>query len=420
MKPAPTGFRAALAVLLPLLSAAAAGAQDVEEAQETGSVFGRVLDQDTFQPVAGVMIRITTPTGVLQDISGPSGTFLVDDVPAGERVVVMEHIAYGEYAQHVGVEPDRDLRIEVYMSPRAIQFQPLVVEALSEVERQRLTSGFSVNEIPAEEIQEAAQTGQHLADLLRTGMSGIRVRGGLRPGDSLCVEYRGSGAGQCDEIAVYLDGVAVGEPGQIYSILSLDEIDRVEVLSPLEAVVRYGDRGARGALLIESRAANLPTRGNPFRAPPSTGGYDWSLEEESHPSTKVFTNTMLANLVGVGLGYLALKQCVGTVATEHGRRFDTRCGALTTMGTGVFALSLPGAVGGIAATRSGGTRRSQGRFFRVALAGLVSTTAGYVMVMHGEDPEYNNNSLRIAGALTMTLGTPLLLTISDRFFRTIR
>ena len=403
-------------VVLPVLLPAMANAQ---EAEATGSVFGRVLDQDTFQPVAGVVVRITVPDGVLQDISGPSGTFLIDGVPVGERVVVMEHIAYGEYAQHVGVETGRDLRIEAYMSPRAIQFQPLVVEALSEVERRRLTSGFSVNEIPPDEIEQAARTGQHLGDLLRGGMSGIRVRGGVRPGDYLCVEYRGRGAGVCDEIAVYLDGVAVADPGQIYSSLSLDDIDRVEVLSPLEAVVRYGDRGARGALLIESRVPTLPELGNPFRAS-SRGGYDWSLEEESHPSAKVFGNTILANALGVGLGYLALRQCVGTVATDHGRRFDTQCGALTTMGTGVFALSLPGAVGGIAATRSGSTRRSRGRIFHVAMAGLISTTAGYVMLMHGEDPEYKNNGLRIGGLLTMTVGTPLLLTISDRFFRSLR
>ncbi|MDE0072929.1 MAG: TonB-dependent receptor plug domain-containing protein [Gammaproteobacteria bacterium] len=396
-----------------------AEAQEAGEAEATGSVFGRILDQDTFQPVAGVVVRITVPDGVLQDISGPSGTFLIDDVPVGERVVVMEHIAYGEYAQHVGVETGRDLRIEAYMSPRAIQFQPLVVEALSEVERRRLTSGFSVNEIPAEEIEQAAQTGQHLGDLLRGGVSGIRVRGGIRPGDDLCVEYRGSGAGVCDEVAVYLDGVAVAEPGQIYASLSLDDIDRVEVLSPLEAVVRFGDRGARGALLIESRVPSLPERQNPFRTSP-TRGWDWSLEEEPHPSAKVFGNTILANALGVGLGYLALRQCVGTVATDQGTRFDTQCGALTTMGTGVFALSLPGAVGGIAATRSGSTRRSRGRIFHVAMAGLISTTAGYVMLMHGEDPEYRNNGLRIGGLLTMTVGTPLLLTISDRFFRSLR
>ena len=411
-------LRSAL-VLLPVLLPAMADAQEAEEAPATGSVFGRILDQDTFQPVAGVVVRITVPDGVLQDISGPNGTFLIDDVPVGERVVVMEHIAYGEYAQHVGVETGRDLRIEAYMSPRAIQFQPLVVEALSEVERRRLTSGFSVNEIPAEEIEQAAQTGQHLGDLLRGGMSGIRVRGGIRPGDDLCVEYRGSGAGVCDEVAVYLDGVAVAEPGQIYASLSLDDIDRVEVLSPLEAVIRFGDRGARGALLIESRVPSLPERQNPFRTSP-TRGWDWSLEEESHPSAKVFGNTILANALGVGLGYLALRQCVGTVATDQGTRFDTQCGALTTMGTGVFALSLPGAVGGIAATRSGSTRRSRGRIFHVAMAGLISTTAGYVMLMHGEDPEYRDNGLRIGGLLTMTVGTPLLLTISDRFFRSLR
>ncbi len=402
--------------LLPALPPAAVGAQD---AGGTGSVFGRILDQDTFQPVAGAVVRIAVPEGVLQEISGSSGAFLIDGVPAGERVLLLEHVAYGEYARHVSVEGGKALRIEAFMSPRAIQLQPLVVEALSEVERRRLTSGFGVNEIPAEEIEQAARTGQHLGDLLRGGMSGVRVRGGTRSGNYLCVEYRRRGAGACDEIAVYLDGVAVADPGQIYASLSLDDIVRVEVLSPLEAAVRYGDRGARGALLVESRAASLPERRNPFRTS-SGSGYDWSLEEESHPSAKVFRNTALANAVGVGLGYLALKRCVGTEATEHGRRFETHCGAMGAMGTAVFSLSLPGAVGGLAATRSGRTRRSRGRLLHVAMAGLLSTTAGYVMLMHGEDPEYRSDALRLGGLLTLAAGTPLLLTISDRFFRSMR
>ena len=405
------GLRGALA-LLPLLLSGAVDAQD------TGTVFGRILDQDTFQPVVGVVVRITTTDGVLQDISGPVGTFHITDVPVGERVVVMEHIAYGEYAQHVAVEPGRDLRVNAHMSQRAIEFQPLVVEALSEVERRRLTSGFDINEIPTEEIELAARGGQQLGDLLRGGMPGVRVRGGNRPGDYLCVEYRGSGAGECDEVSVYLDGVPVADPGMLYSSLDLSDIDRVEVLSPLEAVTRFGNRASGGALLIESRDTSLPNRDNPFG--PSLGAYDWSLEEASHPWAKVLGSSVLANAAGVGLGYLVLKQCVTSEPTTHGRRFTSRCGDLGTISTGVFALSLPGAIGGVASSRTGSTRQSRGRYFPAAMAGLISTTAGYVMVMHAEDVEYKSDSLRIAGLLTMTVGTPVLLTLADRLFRALR
>lgn len=411
MKPSLTGLARALA-LLPLLFAAPLAAQG------TGTVFGRILDQDTFQPVAGVVVRITTPDGILQDISGPVGTFHILDVPVGERVVVMEHIAYGEYAQHVAVESGSDLRVNAHMSQRAIEFQPLVVEVLSEVERRRLTSGFDINEIPPEEIELAARGGQQLGDLLRGGMPGIRVRGGSRPGDYLCVEYRGSGAGECDEVSVYLDGVPVGDPGMIYSSLDLSDIDRVEVLSPLEAITRFGNRASGGALLIESRDTSLPDRDNPFAR--SVGAYDWSLEEESHPWGKVLGSSVLANAAGVGLGYLVLSQCVTSEATTHGRRYRSDCGDLATISTGVFALSLPGAIGGFASSRSGSTRQSRGRYFPAAMAGLISTTAGYVMVMHAEDVEYESDSLRIAGLLTMTVGTPLLLTFADRLFRALR
>ena len=405
------GLQGALA-LLPLLLA---GTLD---AQGTGTVFGRILDQDTFQPVVGVVVRITTADGVLQDISGPVGTYHIMDVPVGERVVVMEHIAYGEYAQHVAVEPGKDLRVNAHMSQRAIAFQPLVVEALSEIERRRLTSGFDINEIPREEIELAAQGGQQLGDLLRGGMPGIRVRGGYRPGDYLCVEYRGSGAGECDEVSVYLDGVPVGDPGLLYSSLDLSAIDRVEVLSPLEAITRFGNRASGGALLIESRDTSLRGRNNLFGT--NLGAYDWSLEEESHPWAKVLGSSILASTAGVGLGYLVLKQCVTSESTTYGRRYTSRCGDLGTISTGVAALSLPGAIGGAVSSRTGTTMQSRGRYFPAAMAGLISTTAGYVMVMRAEDAEYKSDSLRIAGLLTMTVGTPLLLTLSDRLFRALR
>ena len=393
-------------------------AQATGEAAGTGSIFGRILDQDTFQPVAGVVVRISTAEGLLQEISGPRGTFLINDVPVGERVVVLEHIAYGEYAQHVSVESGKDLQVDAWMSPRAIQFEPVVVEVLSEVERRRLTSGFNVNEIPAQEIEVAARTGQQLGDLLRGGMPGVRVRGGNRPGGYLCVEYRGSGAGECDEMSVYLDGVAVTEPGLLYSSLSLDEIDRVEVLSPLEAVVRYGERAARGALLIESRSTALRDADELPGA--RLGAFDWSLDEQGHPWTRVLGTSVLSNAVGAGLGYLLLTRCVKAERLDTGVHFDTSCGAFTTMSTGVLSLSLPGIAGAATASRAGATERSRGRFTSALMAGLISTTAGYVMLMHSEDPEYQNDSVRIAGLLTITVGTPLLLTLSDRVFRKLR
>lgn len=400
------------------LLVAGVAAQDTGEAQATGSVFGRILDQDTYQPVAGVVVRITVADGLLQEISGPRGTFLINGVPVGERVVVLEHIAYGEYAQHVTVESGKDLQIDAWMSPRAIQFEPVVVEVLGEVERRRLTSGFNINEIPAQEIELAARTGQQLGDLLRGGMPGVRVRGGSRPGDYLCVEYRGRGAGECDEIAVYLDGVAVTEPGLLYSSLSLDEVDRVEVLSPLEAVVRYGDRAARGALLIESMSTALRDADELPGA--RLGAFDWSLDEQGHPWTRVLGTSVLSNAVGAGLGYLLLTRCVKAERLEAGVHFDTNCGAFTTMSTGVLSLSLPGIAGAATASRAGATERSRGRFTSALMAGLISTTAGYVMLMHSEDPEYQSDSVRIAGLLTITVGTPLLLTLSDRVFRKLR
>ena len=100
--------------------------------------------------------------------------------------------------------------------------------------------------------------------------------------------------------------------------------------------------------------------------------------------------------------------------------FTSHCGDLATISTGLVALSLPGTIGGFASSRVGATQWSRGRYFPAAMAGLISTTAGYVMVMRAEDPGYKSDSLRIAGLLTMAVGTPVLLTLSDRLFRAVR
>ena len=233
----------------------------------------------------------------------------------------------------------------------------------------------------------------------------------------MCVEYRsrGGGATGCNEVAVYLDGVPVSAPGRLYSTMTLENVDRVEVLSPLEAMTRYGNRASGGALLIGSRNADF---GDPTRASRLPVGFDWSLEQEPYPWARVLGSSCLGNAVGVGLGYLMINRCMHVERTEFALSFKANCGRLYVLGTGLLSVGLPAVGGGTAAGWAGSTNISRGRFLPSAFVGVVSSTAGYLLLLRAETQD--NRTSEIAGAVILSVGTPLLMTMSDRLFRSLR
>lgn len=393
-----------LGLLLTALSAVPLSAQDLA----TGIVSGRVSDSGTLRPVAGFEVAIA---GIGTTVTDAEGFFAIDDVPVGPRELTLTHLAYGRHVRDVLVERGGGLLLDVRVSARAITLGPLVVEALSEVERRRVTQGTVMREVMRPEIDAAAREGRNLAELLQERLPGTTIRPGRYGG--VCVEARGGrlGGSTCREVGVILDGVPVGSPGLLYTTMPLSDIERVELLSAAEAGARYGSAAAYGMLLIETRRGPAPARTGPDDE--LVTGFDWSEESEPYPWLRVFGSSFVGNALGLGLGMALAERCL-RVTDVGSLGLRTRCGGLSTVSVGFLSLGLPALGGGLAARWSGETDRSRGRITPAGLAASFGLTVGYLMLIHGEPVT------ETAGTIVLTLGVPALLTLSDRVFRALR
>lgn len=388
--------------LLPLLAAT-----DLS-GQETGSLTGRLIDDASSRGIPNVVVRIgSTNLSVLSDVDG---RFLINGIPAGSRVVSIQHVAYGERVDTVLIRTGQESRLDVRLGMRAVQGDSVIAQATTELDARRRSTGAAMHELLRPEIDEAARKGQNLSDLLRDAMPSLHVesQGG---GFLTCVEFRqGTGLlGGCQMMAIYIDGVYMSAPGTIPPNIPLNDIERVEAVSPGQAGVQWGTLGGNGVLLIETR------RGPGPRARTSDEkylvGFDWSGESTPYPWAKVIGSSVLANALGLGIGMLAAQSCLtiddnrGTVGIREG------CGGLKAMGAGALALGLPIFSASYAARWGGSTARSRGRLIPGVVVGSVASLTGFLMLVEGQD---------VGAAAALAVGTPALVILSDRIFRVLR
>ena len=391
------------AVLSACVALLAALVPEAALSQTAGTVSGRVVDERTEQPVSEAVVRIA---GIeVEALTDGAGLFSLSMIPVGEQLILFEHLAYGEHSRRVLVEPDGHLQFEVRISQQAIELAPLVVESRTDLERRRQSTGFSMNEVEAEEIDQAARIGQTLSELLRDRLPGAFIRGS-------CLETRGpTGGSRCREVRIILDGIPISAPGTLLATMPISNIERLELLSAGEAGARYGSLGGNGVLLIETKTGRRPDQR--LAAESRVTGFDWSGESEPYPWTKVFGSALLANAVGLGVGYALSKDCFRfTEESLFGLR--TQCDGFKTTAAGFISLGLPSVAGSYAARWAGSTARSQGRILPMAVGGTLTSLAGYLLVIAG-DP-----AGEIVGAVILGVTVPALMALSDRVFRTLR
>ena len=374
----------------------------------TGSVGGKVIDDASGVPVAGVLVELA---GMPPALTDDDGIFVIREVPAGARTLTLDHLAYGTHTRTIAVPSGGELALELKMSTQAIELAPLVVETVTDLERRRTSTGHSMNEIMEAEIDEAAQAGMTLGQLIQQSMPGVAVRPGR--GGFTCVTYRAvrtDAARGCNGVAVILDGVPVSAPEYIFASLSLQDISRLEMMSPGQAGVTYGMRSGQGLLLIETKRGEARARQDLSRL---QTGFDWSAEPEPYRWQRVLGGAFVANAIGVGLGLAMADRCFSTPDTAA-FALRTQCRGVATFGAGTISVALPAVAGGLTARWGGRTSRSQGRLVPSMVTASMVLTGGYLMIIGGE------GAVRGAGLAVLGVGVPLTMTFSDRIFRVLR
>jgi hypothetical protein len=226
-----------------------------------GTLSGYVRDYATGDPIQGATVSVMgTNSSTLTDLTG---RFILDDLPPGRHLVNTEHLAFEARTDSVTIFSEETVDIEVRMATEALEVEGLVVTARTRFGRTSLAGDSKrADFITREEIEVLLPRVSQTADILRSmNAPGMRIRdvyqvdqltGVMVPG--LCIEVsRRSGGEGCVPAAVALNGVIVPAPDAVIRDLDPNIIDRIEILSPIDAQFQFGSIAGNGAIAIYTR-----------------------------------------------------------------------------------------------------------------------------------------------------------------------
>lgn len=234
--------------------------------QEGVLVRGRIVDLTTRRAVPNVSVRLLDLNAdgrvVWEGSSDSTGVFLGPRLPPSAYGVETEALGYSELFHVVDISGYGVAELAIDLSPDALELEPLVV-----VTRQRsrleLTGFFSRRDrgfghsLTRTEIEARQPT--FVSDLVRT-MPGVTVAPGLMGGGGI-LRMRGGCVPD-----VILDGVRMSPPVALDDILTVADLEGIEVYSGSTSPVEYSHSSC-GTVLAWTR--------DPGRA----GGSPWSWKK---------------------------------------------------------------------------------------------------------------------------------------------
>lgn len=395
-------------------------------AQEIGSVVGRAFDAVSGEPVAEMEVRIDgTDLSAVTDLGG---TFRMQGVPAaGPLVVRLRHPDYGARTDTVDVEPGRAAALRVYVAPGGAPLRPVVVEVAAREEGRARSRGSERGVLVREEIRELAGRTSGVLALIEREIPGVRVSNRSTVAARFCLELRGvarslqDDPGACNYPLVLLDAsrVEVAALGSVMESLSLDDVQRIEMIPPARAGVEYGTGSQNGVLLIETGArAERPARTADMRSelrPRTT--YNWAVEGTSHHTYRALGAAFVGNAAGVALGLWIGSQCIDYDLMPQDF-FHSRCGGWTTLGARLAVVGLPLLGSTLGARWAGRTRASEGDWKKSAGIATILILPGYIMAASGLGEA--GSPPETAGKVMLSLGVPTATALADRLFRHVR
>ena len=248
-------------VVVFFLFIAVTGVQPARAQITTGEIRGVVTDAVSKEPLVGAQVSLKdSKIGAATNINGE---YVIRRLQPGEYTVVARYVGYRTATKTVTVTAGSSVKVDLELSPSAVQADELVVTGQGvATEKRKLTT--AVEFITSDRIDGAVN--KSLDRLLQGNVPGLTayLPSGL-PGVGARIQTRGvkSALGSTNPV-IYVDGVRVdnsdnfagafGRGGQVSSALADllvgDNIERIEIIKGGAASTLYGSDGANGVIQI--------------------------------------------------------------------------------------------------------------------------------------------------------------------------
>jgi TonB-linked SusC/RagA family outer membrane protein len=203
-------------------------------------VSGTVTDLNG-QPIPGVSVRVkNTGTGTLTDNNGKYKI----TVSGPGAILIFSYIGY--LAQEKPVS-GQTLNIQLIEEPNSLS--EVVVVGYGSQKRTTVTAAIS--SVPMQELKDMPVS--NVATALQGKIAGVVVQQtGGAPGNTPAIKVRGLGSISANNSPlIVLDGNIV-DP-YVFSLLTSEEIERIDVLKDASSAAIYGSKGANGVMLVTTK-----------------------------------------------------------------------------------------------------------------------------------------------------------------------
>jgi len=232
-------------------------------AQEpTGAIRGRVIDNETQQPLA----RVTVAVGSRGALTQADGRYLITGVPQGTAILRVRMLGYAPATQPVTVVGGLTVVADVALTAQAVQLADIVVTGYGEQSAGDITG--AVSQVTPDEFNPGRITVP--AQLLQGKVAGVQVVDNNEPGGGTAIRIRGATSVNASSDPLYVvDGMPLGNGAggglsagrDALNFLNPNDIQSITVLKDASAAAIYGANAANGVVLITTKSGTAGRMG---------------------------------------------------------------------------------------------------------------------------------------------------------------
>ena len=277
------------------------------EAQEGGTVRGRVVESSTLRPLSAAQVSL--PGTGLGTLTNASGEFLIPNVPAGSQTVRAEMIGFGAATEVATVVAGGSVDLEFTLTAEALALDEVVVTGVAGG-TQRRAVGNVVDQISVAEVTELSPA-TSMNELIAQRSPGVQLKGGAGTvGGGAPIHIRGVTSMQLGaQPLVYIDGVrmssGLGGPSQRGGArmsrlddLNMDDVESIEIIKGPAAATLYGTEASNGVIQIVTRRG---AAGSPQFNATARFGTNWLANPEERTGWTYFGDPHTASMDSVNL-----------------------------------------------------------------------------------------------------------------------